>query len=60
MSPVSARVIEGAVHAGVGQRIVILDKDQVEHEADDFAGREVVSGVGISANLRIGIKEVVA
>ena len=38
------RVIDGAHDAGLGQHIVIFDEDQVDHEADDFAGSEVLSG----------------
>ena len=37
-------VVDGAHHAGLGQHVVILDEDQVDHEPDDFAGREVLSG----------------
>jgi hypothetical protein len=54
------RVIEGAVHAGVGQRIVILDKDQVDHERMTSRGVKWSPALEISANLRIAIKELVA
>ena len=37
-------VVDGAHHARLGQHIVILDEEQVDHEADDFARGEVLSG----------------
>ena len=37
-------VVDRAHDAGLGQHVVILDKEEVDHEADDFARREVLSG----------------
>ncbi len=39
-----SRVVDGAHDAGFGQHVVILDEEEVDHEADDFARREVLSG----------------
>ena len=38
------RVVDRAHHAGLGQRLVILDEDQIDHQPDDFARREVLAG----------------
>ena len=38
------RVVDGADHAGLGQHVVVLDEQQVDHQADDFARREVLTG----------------
>jgi hypothetical protein len=38
------RVVEGAHHAGLGQRVVVLDEQQVDHQADDLARGEVLPG----------------
>ncbi|MNL52569.1 hypothetical protein D3C87_1757580 [compost metagenome] len=43
-SRTGSRVIDGAHDAGFGQDLVILDEDQVHHQADDFAWREVLAG----------------
>ena len=37
-------VVDGAHDAGLGQRLVVLDEQQVDHQPDDFAGREVLPG----------------
>ena len=37
----SGGVIDGADHAGFGQNVVVLDEQQVDHQADDFARREM-------------------
>ena len=38
------RVVDRAHDAGLGQHVVVLDEEEVDHEADDFARREVLSG----------------
>ena len=38
------RVVDGANHARLGQRVVVLDEQQVHHQADDLARREVLAG----------------
>ncbi len=38
------RVVEGAHHAGLGQGVVVLDEQQVDHQPDDFARGEVLPG----------------
>ena len=38
------RIVNRAHDAGLGEHIVILDEEQMHHEADDFAGREVLPG----------------
>ena len=38
------RVVDGADHAGLGQHVIVLDEQQIDHEADDFARREVLTG----------------
>ena len=38
------RVVDGAHHAGLGQNVVVLDEEQVDHQPDDFARGEVLSG----------------
>jgi hypothetical protein len=37
-------VVERAHHAGLGQRLVVLDEEQIDHEPDDLARREVLAG----------------
>ena len=37
-------VVQGAHHAGFGQHGVVLDEQQVHHQADDFARGEVLAG----------------
>ena len=37
-------VEEFAHGARPGQEVVVVDKEQVDHEADDVAGREVIAG----------------
>ena len=37
-------VVDGAHHAGLGQHVVVLDEQQVDHQADDLARREVLTG----------------
>lgn len=37
-------VVEGAHHAGLGQGLVVLDEEEVDHEADDLARGEVLPG----------------
>ena len=39
----AGRVQQGAHHARGGQEFVVLDEQQVHHQADHFAGREVVA-----------------
>ena len=41
---------------GRAQRLVVLDEEEVDHEADDLAGREVLAGGlvrQLAENLRI-------
>ena len=38
------RIVDRAHDAGLGQNLVVLDEDQVDHEADDLARREVLAG----------------
>jgi hypothetical protein len=38
------RVVDGADDAGGGENVVVLDEEEVDHEADDFAGGEVFAG----------------
>ena len=38
------RIVERAHDAGLGQGLVVLDEEQVDHQPDDFARREVLSG----------------
>ena len=40
----SGRIIDRADDAGLGQHLVILDEDQIDHEADDLARREMLAG----------------
>jgi hypothetical protein len=37
-------IVDGAHHAGLGQRIVVLDEEQIDHQADHFAGGEMLPG----------------
>ncbi|MDP2823101.1 MAG: hypothetical protein Q8O52_10565 [Sulfuritalea sp.] len=37
-------VVERAHHAGLGQRLVVLDEQQIHHEPDHFARGEVLAG----------------
>ena len=37
-------IVDGADHAGLGQGRVVLDEQQVDHQPDDFARREVLAG----------------
>jgi hypothetical protein len=37
-------VVDGADDAGLGQHVIVRNEEQVDHEADDFAGGEVLSG----------------
>ena len=37
------RIVDRAHDAGLGQNLVILDEDQIDHEADDLARGEVLS-----------------
>ena len=39
-----SRVVEGADDARLGERVVVLDEQQVDHQADDLAGGEVLAG----------------
>ncbi len=38
------RVVDRAHDAGLGQNLVVLDEDEVDHQADDFARGEMLSG----------------
>ena len=38
------RIVDRAHDAGLGQHLVILDEEQIDHEADDLARREVLAG----------------
>ena len=38
------RVVHGTHHARLGQRVAVLDKQQVDHQADHFARGEVFAG----------------
>ena len=38
------RVVDRADDAGLGQGVVVLDEQQVDHQADDLARREVLAG----------------
>ena len=38
------RVVDRAHDAGLGQNLVVLDEDQVDHQADDFARGEMLAG----------------
>ncbi len=38
------RVVDRPHHAGFGQRLVVLDEEQVDHQPDGIARREVLSG----------------
>jgi hypothetical protein len=45
MPPGACRgVVNRAHHAGLAQNVVVLDEDQVDHQADDFARREMLPG----------------
>jgi hypothetical protein len=37
-------VVHGAHHAGLGQGLVVLDEQQVDHQADHLARGEVLAG----------------
>ena len=38
------RVVDRAHDAGLGQHVVVLDEQQIDHQADDLARREVLAG----------------
>ena len=40
----AGRVQQGAHHAGLGEQFIVVDEQQAHHQADDFAGGEMVAG----------------
>ena len=38
------RIVERAHHAGLREGVVVLDEDEVDHEADDLTRGEVLPG----------------
>ena len=38
------RVVDRAHDAGLGQHVVVLDEEQIDHQPDDLARREVLAG----------------